>query len=348
MLILDFWNTIVAYFKDKPYWSRIQPIITLLSLYLIALILAYQYLIWQFHFSPSISVYLRSYIVKQITLITAGVGALFLVFGYTTRRGRQRRLRHRKLLLLRIYIARSGKRLVLSGAILTLIMALFLYFTPHSVNHIRVRFLDEPEFDEGAFVYILYELNRLQNAWYFEMDFDVFNEAELTSVQRQKLRDSSIFDIAVLVADGKPFIGITSRKIGEDYFWQNQGKVSVVSTWGWKELAPPSIYEFLAHAVIVQSLLIHLNSNAGGLPRGSFLESRVSSNDLFQFTPRRYAMKATILAARLSPEGEELLFNAFGAEYVSVYSKLLGLDWLHSTRVAQNLQHAFGVRLSPD
>jgi hypothetical protein len=56
-------------------------------------------------------------------------------------------------------------------------------------------------------------------------------------------------------------------------------------------------------------------------------------------------MKAAILAARLSPPGEELLFNSFGAEYLGVCSELLRLDWLHTNKVEGNLRSVFGVAL---
>jgi hypothetical protein len=208
-----------------------------------------------------------------------------------------------------------------------------------------VKFLDEPEFEQPALVYILYELNRLQKHWYFDVDFSVFKEDELSSVQRKQLEEGGKLKAASLLANGQPFIGITSQPLGEDYFWQNSGGVSVISTYGWKKLAPPSIYEFLAHAVIVQSVLIHLAANAHGLPQGAFVKSRISSNDLFEFAPRRYAMKAEILAARISPSGEELLFNAFGPEYVALCSVLLRLDWLHSKKIKDNLKDSFGVKI---
>jgi hypothetical protein len=137
---------------------------------------------------------------------------------------------------LRTFLARSGKKLVAAGIILALLIALFRLFTPHSVSHIRVRFLDEPAFNEPAFVYILYELNRLQKKWYFEVDFDVFNEAELTSAQRKELASGDKMTAAILLALDQPFIGITGEQIGEDYFWRNEGNVSVISTYGWKKL----------------------------------------------------------------------------------------------------------------
>jgi hypothetical protein len=98
----------------------------------------------------------------------------------------------------------------------------------------------------------------------------------------------------------------------------------------------------------VQGVLIHLSAHCGGLPAGAFRESRVSTNDLFQFSPRRRALKAAILAAHLSRRGEELLFNCFGPEYVAATSTLLTLDWLRGGRVRDNLERAFGVRLQPE
>jgi hypothetical protein len=82
MLILDLWNTIIGYFKEKPYWTHIQPLFTLLSLYFISLVLAYQFIEWQFHFSPSISLYIRRYIFKQIRLVAVGIAALVFLLGH--------------------------------------------------------------------------------------------------------------------------------------------------------------------------------------------------------------------------------------------------------------------------
>ena len=56
-------------------------------------------------------------------------------------------------------------------------------------------------------------------------------------------------------------------------------------------------------------------------------------------------MKPTILAAHLSRQGHELLLNCFGAEYLSVASKLVTLEWLHSTAIRDNLKKSFGIEL---
>jgi len=335
----------LEYLKGRAYWPLIQPVFALVALYVASCVIAYQYIEWRFHFAPELSTFIRSYIVKQITVVAIAVGLLAWVFGHSARSGPQAD-QGKWLPTIRRHAARNAKKLVLAAAVLALLIPIFRYLAPRPVSHIRICFLDQPDFDEGAFVYLVYELNRLQKRWYFEVDFDVFNPNTLSSDQRKSLEgDDKVVRVARMLANNQPLIGITSSGLGEDHFWINEGKLSVISTNEWNNYAPPSVYEFLAHSIIVQSILIHLNAHAGGLPQGAFRESRVSYNDLFQFTPRRFAMKAAIPAAHLSPAGEELLFNDFGAEYVKLCSDLLRLDWLHSQNVTGNLERIFKVKL---
>jgi len=56
-------------------------------------------------------------------------------------------------------------------------------------------------------------------------------------------------------------------------------------------------------------------------------------------------MKAAILAAHLSPKGQELLANCFGLDYMNTCNRLLSLDWLHSGRVHDNLEKNFKIKL---
>jgi hypothetical protein len=238
------------------------------------------------------------------------------------------------------------RRVIIVGLILVITVPIFLYFSPYNVSHIRVKFLRQPDFNEYALVYLIYELNKLQKNWYFEVDFDVFNESELTSEEKKRCANQKkSLCYAEMIAKDQPFIGITTEQLDEDFFWQNHNKVSVISTFRWQQqYAPPSIYEFLTHSIIVQSILIHLNAHCKGLPKEAFKEGRSAYGGLFQFSPSRNAMKAVILAAHLNPEGEELLFNCFGVEYMSICSNLLTLDWLHSQKVTENLEKVFGVK----
>jgi len=211
---------------------------------------------------------------------------------------------------------------------------------------VRVKFLAEPEVDLYAVAYLLYEMNRARRQWFFEVDFDPFNEGALTSRERQRCQEPDrALCFAETLAKGQPFIGITTDPLGDDHFWQNRGPVSVVSTYGWRQYAPPGDYEFLVYAIIVQSVRIHLNAHCTGLPAATFRESRVSVNNLFEFSGRRTAMKAVILAAHLNRRVELLSFNCFGPEYAPVAGNALTLDWLCTGRVHDNLDRVFRVKL---
>lgn len=353
-MILKLWDAIAGYLRDKPYWSKIQPAFTLITLYLTVQVLAYQYVEWRYGLSPSLSLYLRSYVCKQITLVFVAIavgGLLFALQGRSGEESSRSRIagalrRHGRTLLVRLAVV---------GLLLAVVVPLLVGLSPNKVSHIRLRFLEEPEafderaapFDKNAFVYLIYELNKLQRTWYFEVDFNPFNEDILTSKEKARCsgRDDTSLCYAELLAQGKPLIAITGQPLGQDNFWQNRGRVSVISTYRWQNYQPPSVYEFLVYSVIVQSLVIHLNEHCKGLPEGAFHEERIAYGDLFQFSPKRREMKSVILASHLSPAGEELLFNCFGPEYLSTASKLLTLDWLHSPKVTQNLAKSFKVQL---
>ena len=68
------------------------------------------------------------------------------------------------------------------------------------------------------------------------------------------------------------------------------------------------------------------------------------NGNVFEFAPRREALKGAILAGRLGPEDELRLLNCFGPDYMRTAGTLLGLDWLHSPRVRENLEKVYGVR----
>ena len=344
-MIFKIWETIIGYVREKPYWSKIQPFCVLFSLYIMTGVLGYQYIQWQYQFSPALSLYLNSYIFKQITIVFIAigiVGIILSVFGKHREREKQNRLGD----ILRKYTRVTLRRLLILGSALIVIALIFVYFSPHRVSHIRLKFLREPDFDKYAFVYLIYELNRLQKNWYFEVDFKVFNVNALTSEERKRCGDEGDRSLcyAEMISNGKPFIGITTEQLGEDFFWQNRNRVSVVSTFGWDDFAPPSVYEYLTYSIIVQSMVIHLNAHCKGLPKDAFKESRISHGDLFQFSPDRREIKAAILASHLNKQGEELLFNCFGAEYTSICSNLLTLEWLRSKRVTENLEKCFRVK----
>lgn len=347
-MLVQVWSALLGYLgikADAGPWQRVAAIGTL---YATAVTLAYEYLAWRFNSSPPLSLFVHSYLFKQVSIaVVAVVGLAWVLSPAPPAPPASGPLARLTALPRRL----RSVRIVAIALILALAGALTLRLQPAQVSTIRVKFLDEPDeaFDKYAFVYTIYELNRLQKSWYFEVDFDTVKPSDLTSVDRERCAGRPLCVAELLAQDSegapRPFIGITSGALGGDTFWQNDGTTSVISVDGWSRYAPPSVYEYLDYAVIMQSVLIHLNGQCGGLPKGAFARSRVGHGGLFQFAPRRRAMKAEVLAASVEPHDQELLLNCFGVDFLTTSSSLLTLDWLHSKEVSGNLRRAFDVTL---
>src|SRR5262249_32433185 len=153
------------------YWPTIQPFFTLLSLYIAACVLTYEFLQSQYALVPQIGatklpmldLFLHSYVFKQISLVAAAVGMVGLllrIFNPKPHWGKKMQWlpagrRYRVLIAVRVAVVLA----VLCG-----VVPVFRSFTPRDVGDIRVLFLQDPypEYDQSALVYLLYELNARQ------------------------------------------------------------------------------------------------------------------------------------------------------------------------------------------
>ena len=346
---------VTEYFRGKKYWPAIQPIFALLSLYLAACVLGYEYL--QSHYSlvplqvgnarlSLVNLFVHSYLFKQLSIAAATIGIIGLLFKIIdSKRNKTKRVAWARALQANsIPLAKRGAVVLF---VLAIVVPIFWSFTPPDVGNIRVLFLQDPneEYDQSAFVYLLYELNARQSRWHFDVDFDVYNKNAHADDVRACEGEPTWFCLAEREAAGRPLIAFATEPLGRDHFWQNRKAVSVITTADWKPHVPPTMYEYLVYSAIAQSMLIHLNTACSGLPSSTFAEQSVGFGDLFEFTPRRYAMKPAILAAHISPVQEVMLLNCFGAGYVNDVASLVTLDWLHADDVTKKLKLSFGVSL---
>ena len=344
-MLLDLWNIIRDYFKNR--WPTVQWLFALGSLYFTASILGYEYLRWEYGLASEIRLYLRSYLFREITVITLTLAITGLLFSVVDRvsdpakRGRWPAA-----------MRKHGHAIVRRGALLGLVLCVavpaMISLVPHRAKDISILFLDDPgtDFDQSALVYLIYALNQRQRQWYFHVEFDVFNKNALTTEEQHECEgDLAALCYAEKAGAGRPLIAITTQPLVNAHFWQNRGGTSVITTADWKPYAPPSMYEYLIYLLLVQSIAVHLNTQCSGLPATAFRESRTAFGDALAFDPRRYAMKAEVLAAHLLPWQKERLLNCFGADYLNSASSLLSMEWLRSDTVAKTLERDFGVRI---
>ena len=221
------------------------------------------------------------------------------------------------------------------------------YTWPRQVSHIRVKLMSAPrDFNREALAYLIYELNLMQESWYFDFDFDTFSSESLTPEEASGCEFDSVPVLchAIVEADGQPFIGITSRPLSDEVqFCRSDSRGVTVITTADKQYEPLNVYEYLMYCVISQSIVTHLQLR--GESMDFFHEQSTSHGGLFQFIPNSESIRASILTAHLSPGEQELLFNRFGPQYVSTCAKLLTLDWMRSSRVSANLDRVFKVKL---
>src|SRR5262249_7520555 len=155
-----------------------QPVFTLVTLYVVGCVIAYQYIEWRYHFTPELMTFLSSYLVKQISVVFLAIALLALVLAAGWKQG----VRTEAAARITAWVRIGAKNLIAAGIIVILAVAVFFRLIPHRVNHITVKFLEQPaSFNEYAFAYIVYEINRFQNDWHYTLDPDVFNRGSLAS-----------------------------------------------------------------------------------------------------------------------------------------------------------------------
>ena len=171
----EIWKRLFAYLERQPYWSKLEPILLIGLLYVAALVLTYQYVQWQYHYAPSPVVFLRSYLFKQVTVVSLAVGLAVLALVAGTLRTPSAATATWKALLLKHVWLR------VLGVVVVAVVAGFLWavMAPHrTTDQITIKFhtnrgaLSEIGFDTSALTYLLYELNRQQNVWHYEIDVE--------------------------------------------------------------------------------------------------------------------------------------------------------------------------------
>lgn len=340
-------DLLLGYLKGRAYWAAIEPFVIVAVGWGSAQLLLYQWLTASSAFKPSIELFLQSYLSTRITIAALGIAAIILAMRRFGRKdgapGPVGRLEQ--------YWQQNRTSVVRRTLAIIVIVASvavgFRVYSPNRVSHITVRFMAlDGDVTAEALAYLVYELNRRQRHWYFNVDFRAFTPEMLTSAEAERCAANERPQLchALALSGGEPFIGITSAPLGGAYFAEHRGAVSVISTVDRDAYAPLSTYEYLAYCLILQAIAIHLDSS-GALPADAFAEDRVSHGGLFQFVPEKQALKSAILAARLSPDEEALLLNEFGSDYVATCASLLTMEWLYGGRVRGNLERVFGAKI---
>ena len=387
-MISDIWKTLLDYLKRTPQWPWLEPVLLVGFLYTGVVVAAYQYVQWRYGVTLPLPRFLGSYVFRQVSIAFGSVlvGYVLLVAPLpqlaTAHRWTARLLGRHAGFILRL----TGIALVATVGTLTA-----RALSPHTdVGSIRVMIAPSGAFGAPAdtaaearpadgldmskhrdlLIYLLFELNRLQQTWHFVADFTPFRKETMPAGSEVCDREPSPLICyagryqAASRGDGEPLLPlvvITSDPLSPPRvglkFWVHSGAASVISTADWAGETMPDMLDYLVYTLTLQAIVTHLDLHCPGYglttesasdsdlarQRTAAQAQEVVNGNVFEFAPRREALKAAILAGRLGPEDELRLLNCFGPDYMRTTGTLLGLDWLHAPRIRENLEKAYGV-----
>lgn len=207
--------------------------------------------------------------------------------------------------------------------------------------------------------YLLYEINHRQRAWQLEFESTPFRTDLISKADEDRCANDDTPPLCIAEAFHRsvreagaahpPLVLIIAETLGgggtRAWFWLNRGPVSVVTTSDWGGPGSAGSIEYIAYALVVQSVMIHMQAHCGlteppaGTPEG------VVVGNVFDLQPGIDAMRAAVLTGHFSRDDERRLLNCFGPEYMRSAVSLLRLDWLRSGPVRETLRKVYGVEL---
>src|SRR5512139_431017 len=136
--------------------------------------------------------------------------------------------------------------------------------------------------------YLLYEINHRQRAWQLQFETVPFRTDLVSGADEERcalddtpaLCKAEAFHAAMVKSDPAypALVLITADPLGgggtRAWFWLNRGPVSVVTTSDWGGPGSAGVIEYLAYALVVQSVMIHMQMHCGltqppaGAPEG--------------------------------------------------------------------------------
>lgn len=223
---------------------------------------------------------------------------------------------------------------------------------------ISIIFGNEPNFDKDAFKYFILYLNKLQSTYEFSFpDISTFPFEE-KKVCIFSTANSTLNDFASkkgVLSDH--VIGIITNNFDNNYFFNADGKSSVITTDVWdKYFSPPSLFEYLLHCVYCcliysQKTLpnTEISEKAQMLNIGSHKDTRGCVAD---FTRDKYNDRIDITLGYICDEHKEEIMELYGENYLTEATNILERKWIGNIddkdSVAYNLKHIFKFDINKD
>jgi len=215
---------------------------------------------------------------------------------------------------------------------------------------VSIVFLNEPDFEELAFRFLILNLNKIQKC--FEFEFPDIEEYPFDEKDFAYEDTSALLDFTDIIqkeeVDADYFIGIASCEIAENYFWiaSQGGNTSIITTKGWEKLfAPPSVFEYVINCLI--PVLAIMADKTGTIESHGPTRGCCLDYVYFKENARVDIALGYICDACRSEIQEKL-----GKDYLECFEKINSMNWLGDVNemgtIARDLKKFFRIDLSKD
>lgn len=223
---------------------------------------------------------------------------------------------------------------------------------------ISIIFGNEPNFNKAACKYFILYLNKLQSTYEFSFPDILKFPFEENKYCEYDTANSILNDFALkngIITDH--LIAITTNKFSNNYFFNNEEKNSVITTYVWdKYFSPPSLFEYLLHSIYCcliysQKTLPNtvLSKKAQMINIGSHKDTRGCVAD---FTRNKSDDRIDIILGYICDEHKKEIKKFYGKNYLIETTNILERKWIGNINdkdsVAYNLKHIFKFDINKD
>ena len=365
----DLISRLFDWLRQSWIWAKfLEPALLLLVVYVTIVSTYWQYLQWRYDGVITLELFRQSHLLLRLTIVFLAVVLVFAVALYGTFQSEEAKadpsLRRRQL----------AWKAAIAGALLVAIpLATHLLSPRADARPIRVMLTAADEFAPpqeerwhgtggsgatnvdlrqlgDALVYLLFEINRRQTAWQFELETVRFRRDLVGGQAEESCRgDYQLLCLLESYEEGARRVLITDAPLdaaSRARFWLHRGESSVITIWDWRRIEQPIIYEYLAYTLILQALVIHMDASCGETALQAARGEGIVSGNVFENQPQEPGMIAAVLAGHLGPDDQRRLLDCFGPAYLHRAVDLISLDWLRSAPVRDNLDRVYGVSLA--
>lgn len=187
-------------------------------------------------------------------------------------------------------------------------------------------------FDQYACSYFILQLNRVQSLFEYSvvhLEEGINELTPLPNTDKMEIMSNWIEENTkgYVYSDSDFWAGITSQPFSNGWFFQYFKTGSIITSADWeKEYSPPSVFEYLAHAVIMCSIYA-LSQHRGG----TFGSHRPTKGCIFDFTTDKRDRKITVASEFICSECKENIIESLGEDGLEEIEKMITKEWMGTT-----------------